>query len=802
MKMKKELLISIIMLIGALHLMAGNKPKDDGIVFPEKMKGRPEMFNETSKNSYRWDEIAVSGKYGRFTDNVWTVYVINANATIFMSSSGMSTLTKTELRFMEDFYVADIVGNRALLFFSERKIIDLGYSYDAERKKVIKNQIEKDYSIIKGNKRTDGCIGWVNVKDLLLWEICPRTEEGIFKKVAVVKDVNNATAGTFRDTRTELFADPECRTHFSPARYLNPLDFCYAFRHSSSGENVLVYNAYRFSSGIKMENQQIGWIKQSEYIDWNTRICWEPAFKGELNNYAYAFDSEENAEDENIHNILSKVQLNPGKRKNAQTFPRFPVVDFDRSIALLSVLGMGNSNVDFEKVQREYQTLENSLNRINIVFVMDATNSMRPCFDAVRKAVDDISTYKYKNENVYFGVVVYRNYKDAASGGLDQYLPLTNDCDRVSDFLSKVNCFSASADPQEAMFHGLDYAADKMDWHGSISNFVVLITDVSTKNPDERGLTSNYIINKYANKKINLVSYQVRSQKDASYRNFSGQMIDITEGILVKLGYPITSDYNQRTKGFMYTQTTTQKKFPLRPMAVRYKNADDNSINSNELTNFATNIIKVFIEETDKARLGLKNHEAGGETEFGNAICEELIRKGAIRKCEDLQGFTFKVSAYSFMNFHPYDDMKKMYTPCVFMSDKEYEDLLSELEKVIRGTSQNRREALRNAAIKLILSYSGQKNSFEISSGDIIKHINEIERECGYSFYRDVKDLIRKPESLSDNQINTIVNRLDEEIAHLRSLRNKQENYKYQDGHKYFYILLEDMPMVIKQEED
>lgn len=790
------------MLFFTLQIVKANKPKDDGIIFPERMEGKPEMFNETSRNSYRWDEISSSGNYGRSTDNVWTVYVTNKNANIYSSASGTSTLSYTELNFMEDFYVADLVENRVLLYYSEKKITDLDYSYGEEKRKIIKGVIEKEYSVRKIGKRTDGCIGWVNVKDLLLWEICPRTEEGIFKKIAVVKNTENATAGTFKDTRTELFADPECRTHFSPSRYVNPLDFCYAFKRSASGENVLVYNGYQFNGGIKMENQQIGWIKQSEFIDWNTRICWEPAFKGELNNYAYSFNSEENAENEDMHHILSKVKLMQGQRKNAQTFPRFPVTDFDRSIAELSVLGMGKSDIDYEKIQGEYQKLEKSLSRINIVFVMDATNSMKPCFDAVKRAVDDISTYKYRNDNVYFGVVVYRNYKDAASGGLDQCLPLTNDCDRVSDFLSKVSCYSASADPQEAMFHGLNYAADKMDWQGSISNFVVLITDVSTKNPDEKGLSANSIINKYASKQINLVSYQVRSQKDAAYRNFSSQMVDITEGLLTKLGYPITSGYNERTKGFMYYQTAAQKKFPLRPMAVRYKNADDNSINSTELTDFTINIIKEFIDETDRARLGLKNHEAGGETEFDKSICEVLIRKGVIRKCEDLQGFTFKVSAYSFMNYHPYDDMKKMYTPCVFMSDKEYDDLVNELEKVIRGTSQNRREILRNAAIKLILSYSGQKNMFDISSSDIIKHINEIERECGYTFYRDVKDLIRKPETMSDNQINAIINRLRNEITRLENLRNKSENYKYQDGHRYFYILLEDMPMVIKQEED
>ena len=798
-------MLTIVMLCVATFMINANKPKDDGIVFPERMTGKPEMFssNNNNKMSDSWDNVATTGNYGSSSVSAWTVYVVRERATVYSSYSGSSTLSNTTLHFMEDFYVAELRGTRLLLFYSDDIIKGCDYSYSVGGGKVksVKSAIEKNYSKREGNRRTDGCIGWVEARDLLLWDICPRTKDGIFKKIAIVKDIDNATAGNFQNKRTELFADPACKIPFTPARYLNPLDFSFAFRHTQNG-NVLVYNGYKFPDKTKMEYQEMGWVKAGDFIDWNTRICWEPAFSGDINDYAYSF-KEGYVEDEDLGHLRSKIPLKSGERKSAQTFPRFPVVGFDKSIAHMSVLGnISSDTVDIEKLQREIEKLENSLKRINIVFVMDATNSMKPSFEAVREAVNEISHYKYKNDNVHFGVVVYRNYKDAATNGLVQQLPLTNDCERVKNFLSEVRCYSASVDPQEAMFYGLNYAADNMQWGGSISNFIILLTDVTSKNPDERGLTLNGVASKLASKHINLVSYQVKSGQGQEYENFESQLGDLTESILTKMGYPNTSKWNNKINVAIYTQNSAEKKFPYRPMAVKYKDEDEQTINSEAIKKFVTDMVEEFIIETNESLGGLKIKLAGGGGVFDKSICEELIRRGAIRRCEDLQGIAIRASGYAYMHYHPYDENKRMYVPCVFMADQEFNGLISELKSVGTGVSSNRREKLRNAAIKLILSYSGQQNiSSSEDSKIIMKHINRIETECGYTFYKDVKDLIRQPDKLEDNQIKTILARLTIEVKHLEDLRNKHQNYKEQDGNKYYYILLEDMPMVIKKDE-
>lgn len=750
--------------------------------YPQKAYGRPVCFEQTYSESYNWEDIVRNRNFGNKTSNPWIVYACEEGLKAYEQPSANSTVCVDNIHFMEDFYVADISknGDYALLFYYDSKLDGLEIPKDISRK----------VSSFTHRHRTNGSIGWVEIDKLLLWNIAPRTEDGIFRKIAIVKNVN---ATVDFNSMPELFDNEACISSSNQHQYVNAMDFYFTLKKSDN-DNALVYQNYQLDG--RMTGAKVGWIKSGEYIDWNTRICWEPAFGNSgINDYAYTFYSEQDAMRKNMNRRVSSAHLT-ATRYSTQYEPRSPVVEYNpnTSTAYLSVIANKNKNASVGDVARTLDLLEKSMSTINIVFVMDATNSMKSCFDAMSKAVKNIANYNYANSSnttVKFGAVVYRNYKDAPNGLVEKIklVDNTNKFSEISTFLSNVKCYSTSSHPQEAMFYGINYAIDNMSWNKEQSNFIILVSDVTSKNPDERGLTTTSVSKKLADKGINLVAFQARSQKDTEYQNFGAQVCDIIEKELQLFGYPNNVEYDKRLQIYYYNRDYTGK-WPMRPMGYKKKLSSEQNINAGELTEMATSIIKEFIITTQD---NIDRLRRSSGTTIDQSVCEGLIESGKINSCEDLKGI-IRLSGYAQPTWAV---DKRMFVPCVFLADKELDMLIRELESATSGTSGDRRGQLQKVFKKLILSYTGQKLTESSFDNDLTGIIESIEYECGCEFHSKVKKHIENPNALSDADIQRLVNQLNIAIAHLRELQNKPDTYKLQDGKKYYYILLKDMPLVI-----
>ena len=162
--------------------------------------------------------------------------------------------------------------------------------------------------------------------------------------------------------------------------------------------------------------------------------------------------------------------------------------------------------------------------------------------------------------------------------------------------------------------------------------------------------------------------------------------------------------------------------------------------------------------------------------------------------CDDLKG-TVRISGHT---RRLWAQGKRMFVPCVFLADKELNDLIRDLEQVTRGTVVNTKGELQKVFKKLILSYTGQQLTADAMT-DFKRIIESIELECGYTFDYNVKKHVLNPNQLSDSEIQQLVNRLKNSIRVLKAKQNDSSTYKEQDGNKYYYILLEDMPLVTRQ---
>lgn len=778
------------------------------IEWPSKMYGQPEIFTKLDE-SEKWDKAVRNRNFGELTQNPWIVYVVNEGAKAYDNPTNASKIVVNDIRFMDNFYVADISGDFALLFYCDNK--DLLYGLQ------IPSEIKSDKSKYKQSNRTNGYIGWVHLDDLLLWTICPKTTDGIFKKIAIVKDVDEMTRENVNKA-PKMYKNSSCSEY--AGRNLNALDFYFAIKKDAVG-NVLVYRNYKLLGD--MRHEAIGWVEKGQFIDWNTRICWEPAFGRGIAEYAYSFQSAGEPEDlfsdraefakdyydgelsQSIDKVkVAKIKLTE-KRKSIENTPRSPVIEYEDNVAQLSVLANSLNGAtegpDPEEILNKIRILEQSLSKINIVFVMDATNSMKDCFSAMSKSVINISkTSIYEEDKVNFGVVVFRNYEDERNGLLLESCPLTGNIQTISNFLNNVKCTSVSPEPQEAMFYGLNYAADNMGLDKDNSNFVILISDVTTKDPDKKDFTSKKIVEKFKQKGINLVAFQARSQREREYQNFSSQIMDMVTDLLKCQGYS-TSDVTTTNGISIYEQKGSNIKWPLRPMGYKFKASDDQNINSKELEDMAVTMIKEFIVVTEENISKLRASMSGGEIEVDYSVCEELIRRKIIKDCKDLANIGLKVTGYS----SQYNNNgEKMFVPCVFFADEELNQLISDIERVTRNTVVNKRKELQVICKKLILSYTGQRFDPELLDRDFVRIAKEIRKECGYKFYPDALDHISNPNLLEDDAVESLINQLRSDLDRLKKVQIDKNNYKVQEGGlggkekmKYFYVLLKDMPLVI-----
>lgn len=804
--MKFKLFLIVIMFVS---LLTGNV---SAISLPEKAQGKPWIFCDSKRYSDTWSKVAKERSWGECTNNPWHVYVCN-DGIISYESYESSSAQLQRLDFMEDFYVAKIKGDYALLFYCRERLDGL----------VIPSSCRFNKSIRKENGRTNGYVGWVRIDDLLLWNTCPLTKNGICQKVAVVKDVVKVQKMETLQEKPRLYNAESCNVSNETDQGITDFDFLFLYKVNDDG-NALVCVDYKMDNIMvstagdnhaKVGATKVGWIKYGLYILWDTRICWEVAFdqgfeNEKLNDTARTFSSEVAAINYNIQKPVSKSVISQkpfpqsGRLKDSgrkqSSFPRSPILDYnvDNNVAEMAVIGNISGGMSIEervKIRQQIDTLERSMSAINIVFVMDATRSMERSFSAMKKAVEDMTDERYSDRlKVKYGVVAYRNYEDAMVNDLDTICQLTEDVGKIANFLGSVKCKSVSNVQQEAMFHGLNKAAEMLR-NPDESNFIILVTDVGSKSPDDRGFTESTIVKKMAEKNINLVAYQSVDNGGLS-ADFGQQVLGIIKNTLIRDGYAVNVKYDNKLRAFNFSQ---DDKWPLRPMACHIANSQ-NAL-SGDLHEFAVEIIRSFIDKTIDNIRRLNTSIQGGDID--PSVCIGLKEKFPNFKCEDMG--TIRVYGYSKM-YSPNDRL--MFVPCLFMAQNELDNLIKELESITRnsssGSSLNERKEVQQQCKKLLLSYSGQQRYANeiirsIKDEDIDGIINSIESECGYEFYDDVKKFIKDPDKLNQDRYNVIVRRLTEGIDNLREVYTDPSSFFVQNGNKrYYYILLSDMPLVKK----
>ena len=192
----------------------------------------------------------------------------------------------------------------------------------------------------------------------------------------------------------------------------------------------------------------------------------------------------------------------------------------NREIAVVTRLASSSDDINRDELVVELRDLTKKTKKINILFVLDATSSMKKYHKSISNAIDNIIENLSEDENieeidaknVQFALAIYRNKKDENNDQYPrfEYIPLSNNKKDITSKIRNERIYGSSEKVSsfEDHYYGMIQGIDKtfgIDTDGE-SNIIVLIGDCGAIE------TSSYsrekVINKLIENKLSLISYQ------------------------------------------------------------------------------------------------------------------------------------------------------------------------------------------------------------------------------------------------------------------------------------------------------
>ena len=753
---------------------------------PTKAMGIPKVFLD-EEESWNWASIVQERNWGELSSQFWRVYVDRDGVKAYESPNASSKVLHT-FNFMEKddiLYVAKIQNGYALLYKEKYEQTNLAISNKAKPQ------------------------GWVSVDELLLWSTCPRTISQVYQKAVILKDVD-----ALQNKKDINEASPEfSKSPYSTiptGRRATDLEFYFVYKIVDGAALLLEDN--KITTAITSSKK--GWMKQGLYTQWNDRLCFEPNFGEDVQGKEAAVFSEKTNARMYKSNGGSSSDMNPlwkealSSKRWASKKVRFPVIDIDRSyiatVGTISSFSASSGNVNTTEIDRindQIDAITAKLRRINVVFVMDGTSSMRNYYQPMAKALTQaMSQNEMQGTNMYFGAVVYRNYDDEKEGRLVEKTQLTQDYNSVANWLVSRECRSIGSSHYEAMYYGIETALDQMNWSKDNCNFLVLVGDAANAEPDARQKTIDGLSRKMAALGVNLVVFQANHMDHAAYHNFPLQAQKMMFNEVGKLTNKRIARSDFLLNNQLYTYKNTDN-FMIISAGFRFAEIDKSESESN-LKNLVEDKIVDFKRQAEdnltRLRMALEGIGGSNEvTEFAAGAIDFLKEKGFtdadIKMLKErntalkIKGFATRVAGTA-----------EVFTPSVFMAKPELDLLIQSLSSVNSNVSENIRKDLQDAIKNLALSYIGQNaNADDLEVDDVMNAVLGLTAVTGSSVLQgiNIKD-ITNPSRVTQAQINSFLSTIAEDVDRLKKKRTDKSCYfDSPNGLRYYYILFEDMPL-------
>jgi hypothetical protein len=342
------------------------------------------------------------------------------------------------------------------------------------------------------------------------------------------------------------------------------------------GGRYLLSKRENISKGFS-ENFVNGWVDTASVQLWEQRQSLEPNWDSD----AAAERQKENVKSSVFSNKEQAEIFATSKNGKAfwdddrytvrysPYFKRFPVFSQSGNIVETAVVsdlvqedGKTVKNDAMVEIQELYNVQKQKSRNINLVFVIDGTQSMGPYIESVRKAViESAASIQSSDNNFNYGAVIYRDYIKPENDECYMVQQLT-DYNKFSKFMVTVDteepaCRDKTA--SEGLYMGMKKVDGILRGKEQQTNIIILIGDCGDRDGEGRITETDVLplLKKYG---CSILAMQVHSNVDQSYEDFIYQAKDIGLKNAVEISFDQKQKYGKLNMPALNNQPRWQEK--------------------------------------------------------------------------------------------------------------------------------------------------------------------------------------------------------------------------------------------------
>jgi len=614
------------------------------------------------------------------SERTWIVYSDRDNNPVFDRINGRES---GKVDFMEPLYVKDIKGSWL-------------------------------HVVLKSNRKRD--LGWINAEYLILsrYALLSSGTSAPKKGMALISFIDpNINTSQFENSdlvQYQYFSDPDLNSKSFKGKS-DKFEIYFVLKETQTSKLLSLTDKIS-ENRAQAQSAVRGWMANLNITSWDTRVCLEPSIqRSAVDDYEKkiipVFPNERDlrtmynrpnpTEGAIMKNVVSDTLLSP-------YIMRMPVLEhIDSKNKKVATVGQINYEIQNNKplpCLPEIDKLQAKLMNINVVFVIDGTQSMNGFYQPVVSSITDfIDQGLDVKANVRFGSIIYRDYLD----GPQSYnvYPLTDNYDRIKKQLLNTPRISADKDLPEAQYNGFIKGVPEVGFVEGQTNIIVLIGDAGNHESDS--VTLDEVVSVLEPYDVSFIAFQVIQGSDYSYMTFNLDSKEYIKGVFANRR---TEFLNSGGELIQHTAIKNTFQFVMQDDIVitnlygfgrfTYANMGE-AMSTVELKKNIQNAINENVDALTRKIADLRAicGDGGVSKASGQVYSEELLRYLA-RKLSESTGKSFEECAqmlrnlneFSFVGYTStefYGKKSQCYDNVVYLTSTEFDRLKQVLEDFYKG---------------------------------------------------------------------------------------------------------------------
>lgn len=663
----------------------------------------------------RYDDN-IGGNKGRF----WIVFSDRNNNNTYKDANEQSGVMRST-NFLDRFYV---IGEQGAMIKLAQGDIDPGTG-------MLNNLRE---------------FGWIHKRNVVLYPKCIESKQHITEKAILLNNIDTVDRSDIKSTRSiNFYSEPSLVKVNGDSRLF---EVFYVYKRSESA--VLLGKAASISDDSDIKSNLLGWVDRKKVIFWDNRIAVEPNWeqiavqdRNGKNVTPIVLDRKQSAvvfktgQAVDVGHIYVDLGKGYDMRRDGYIW-RYPVFEeygkgkngSDKDIMRVAAMGKIRDKSGKEidpniraNALKKYQKGRERQKNINVLFMLDATEGMKPYYSSVTKAMQNASAKLTNNDNtIRFGVVAYRDSE--AGKDVTEVKPLTNKVESVVEFIDNLNTGTPIGSAGTSLYYGMKTAIQNAGLNSKHTNILVVLgREGNHSRQDKTQVLEPELVDLLAQNNCHIMAIQVSSKDEDTYEDFYYQMDDLIQKSANKRyeRYKTKANTAVYPPKFDEVKAGDYQKFMLRNTAAMGQLILPNrgeSINNESLTQEIQQIIinansrvNGMLNAADKLFMGSGSGTQGDLAEFSVSVLYFIIDQAELTE-EEANSFSFddfQGSKEGYIVRQPSNLSYPLYKRVMFLDTDELTTMYERFKELdaTGATPSEQRESMVRAWKNLLTRYDG-----------------------------------------------------------------------------------------------